>query len=68
MILTEAEIEEILKSYKWIKVKRYAIDNNLTWEEKYKKLDEHHIEETTFLISKIREIVEKIKNENEEDN
>ncbi len=48
---------EILESYKWIKVDKYKDDTNLTWEERYQKLMSHHIEETNFLINKIREIV-----------
>jgi hypothetical protein len=67
MILSEEEIIEILKSYKWIKVKRYVEDTNLSWEERYHQLEEHHIEETNFLIEKIRSIVEKIKEENEKE-
>ena len=57
MKLTEEEKREILETYKWIKVKKYVMDENLSWEERYKKLDEHHIEETNFLINKIREII-----------
>jgi hypothetical protein len=57
MKLTEEEKKEILETYKWIKVKKYVIDENLSWENRYKKLNEHHIEETNFLINKIREMV-----------
>jgi hypothetical protein len=60
MKLTEEEKREILETYKWIKVKKYMMDENLSWEERYRKLDEHHIEETNFLINKIREIVKEI--------
>jgi len=49
--------EQILNSYSWIKVPKYKDDPTLTWEERYKRLDEHHITETTFLIDKIRELV-----------
>ncbi|PTR00892.1 hypothetical protein C8P68_101121 [Mucilaginibacter yixingensis] len=48
--------DEILNSYKWIKVPRYVDDESLTWEERYKRLDEHHVRETTFLVEKIREL------------
>lgn len=51
------EQREILETYKWIKVKKYADDESLSWEERYRLLQEHHLEETTFLIDKIREIV-----------
>lgn len=49
--------KEILESYRWIKVKKYIDDENLTWEERYKNLMEHHLKETEFLINKIRSIV-----------
>lgn len=48
---------EILETYKWIKIKKYKDDNTLTWEERYKKLEKHHIEETNFLIEKIRNVI-----------
>lgn len=53
----EFEKKEILETYKWIKVKKYIDDDNLSWEDRYKKLENHHIDETTFLINKIREII-----------
>ncbi len=55
--MEESDKKEILETYKWIKVKKYTDDETLTWEERYKRLEEHHIEETSFLINKIREIV-----------
>lgn len=58
--MTELEKKIILETYKWIKVKKYVYDEKLSWEEKYKKLEEHHIQETTFLINKIRDIVRNI--------
>ena len=51
------EKEEILKTYKWIKVKKFVDNESLTWEERYGLLEKHHMEETKFLIEKIREIV-----------
>jgi hypothetical protein len=47
---------EILSSYKWIKVKRYEDDTTLSWEERYKRLLDHHEKETKFLIQKVREM------------
>lgn len=44
------------KDYKWIKVKRYTMDENKSWEERYKELDEHHVKETTFLIDEVRKL------------
>lgn len=58
--MEEFEKKEILETYKWIKIKKYKEDEDLTWEERYKKLEEHHIEETNFLINKIRDIVKEI--------
>lgn len=49
--------EEILNSYKWIKVPKYVDDDTLSWEERYNRLNEHHIKETTFLIEKIRDVI-----------
>lgn len=34
--------------------KKYVMDESLSWEERYKQLEAHHIEETTELIEKIR--------------
>jgi len=55
--MTEAEKKEILETYKWIKVKRCTDDASLSWEERYRALEMHHIEETSFLIEKLRTIV-----------
>ncbi|MBW4605310.1 MAG: hypothetical protein KME29_38615 [Calothrix sp. FI2-JRJ7] len=56
--MTPEEKQEILDTYKWIKVKRYKDDVTKSWEERYKELEKHHLEETNFLITKIREIVQ----------
>lgn len=58
--MSKEEKQEILDTYKWIKVKKYVDDENLSYEERYRRLEQHHIEETTFLINKIREIVKDI--------
>lgn len=42
--------------YKWIKVKQFKFDKEKSWEENYKELEKHHIEETTFLINEIRDL------------
>lgn len=55
--MNELDIKEILETYKWIKIKKYKDDISLSWEERFSKLEEHHIEETQFLINKIREII-----------
>jgi hypothetical protein len=57
------EREEILNSYAWIKVPRYyEVDpsrEDVDWKAEYQKLMEHHKEETTFLIDKVREIIKR---------
>lgn len=52
-------IETFTKRYSdfsWIKVKRYVMDESLTWEERYQQLDEHHVKETQFLIDEVRKL------------
>ncbi len=45
-----------MDDYSWIKVKRFKFDPNKSWEENYKALESHHVEETTFLINKVKEL------------
>lgn len=47
------------EGYKWIKSGRFKDDETKTWEERYRALEKHHIEETTFLIEEIRRLAEK---------
>jgi hypothetical protein len=58
--MTKEEKEEILNSYKWIKVPRYKEEDvnnpDVDWKESYQELLKHHIEETSFLINKVRKI------------
>ena len=49
------QLDEILNSRKWVKVERYVEDKDASWEEKYKKLWDHHLEECAFLVDKVRE-------------
>jgi hypothetical protein len=44
------------QGYGWIKVKRYVMDESLSWEERYRQLEAHHVEETTFLFDEIRKL------------
>lgn len=55
--MSESDKKEILETYNWIKVKKYEDDLGLSWEERYKKLEEHHKKETEFLIKKVRDII-----------
>jgi hypothetical protein len=38
-------------------VPNYKDDDTLSWEKRYERLNEHHIQETNFLIDKIRELI-----------
>jgi hypothetical protein len=42
--------------YSWIKISPYKDDENLSFEERFLALQKHHIEETEFLIAKVREL------------
>jgi len=56
-------IETFTKRYSdfsCIKVKRYVMDESLTWEERYQQLDEHHVKETQFLIDEVRKLAARI--------
>lgn len=43
-------------NFKWIKVKQFRFDPEKSWEENFRALEAHHIEETTFLIEEIRKL------------
>lgn len=55
--MTSDEKKEILESYKWIKVKRFKREDYPDDKSAYDALEKHHLEETNFLIEKLREIV-----------
>ena len=42
--------------YKWIKVRQHKFDPSKSWEENYRDLEKHHVEETTFLIEEVRKL------------
>lgn len=52
--------QERYSDYKWIKVKRYTMDESKTWEERYQALDDHHIKETSFLIEEVRSLAKQL--------
>lgn len=56
------ELEKILNGYSWIKTKKF--DDKLRGDDDvdvmYKGLQEHHKEETEFLIKKVRELAKKL--------
>lgn len=55
------EKSDILNTFNWIKVPRYqeeALSNpNVDWKDAYSNLLKHHVQETNFLINKLRAIV-----------
>lgn len=51
---------EYYSNFKWIKVKIYQMDESLSWEQRYEKLDAHHIEETSFLIEEICKLAKQL--------
>ena len=53
-------MDDDYSGYSWIKVKRYVMDESLTWEQRYRQLEQHHLEETTFLIDKVRELASRL--------
>lgn len=39
-----------------IPIKKYVMDESLSWEDRYKQLEKHHLEETEFLIQEIEKL------------
>ena len=62
--MEKEELEEIINSYKWIKVKKFNpnpsgiawIHDENKYMESYLELEKHHKIETEFLINKCREL------------
>lgn len=46
--------EKRYEGYGWIKVGRHRDDPALSWEERFRVLETHHVKETQFLIDEIR--------------
>jgi hypothetical protein len=42
----------------WVKVKAYRADNSLSTQQQLENLQEHHLKETSFLVSTIKELCE----------
>jgi len=53
-------LSEHYADFKWIKVKQYKMNNSLSWEDRYRDFDAHHVEETTFLIAEVRKLARQI--------
>ena len=56
----DGSLTEHYAGYSWIKVPRYEDDPQLPWEERYQKLEAHHIQETTFLIEEVRRLARQL--------
>lgn len=37
-----------------IPIKKYVIDESLSWEERYKRLEAHHTEETSWMFAELK--------------
>lgn len=53
--MTKQELKDILTNFSWIKVKKFE-NLPISPEENLQKLQEHHQDETNFLLKKIREL------------
>lgn len=64
MTTNKEDLEEIINSYKWIKVKKYVEEDSrnpmVEWKSAYHSLAKHHKEETKFLINKCRELAKEL--------
>jgi hypothetical protein len=43
-----------------IEIQKYTDDPSLSWEERYKRLESHHLEETQFLIKEIEKLEKEV--------
>lgn len=43
-----------------IPIKKYVMDESLSWEERYRQLEAHHEEETKWMIAHIKELEDRI--------
>jgi hypothetical protein len=57
--MNDAELDEVLNSYRWIRVNHYHMKGG-EWEQRYRSLEAHHIEETEFLIQKVRDLARRV--------
>ncbi len=39
-----------------IPIKKYVMNEALSWEERYRKLEAHHLEEMTWMIAEIKRL------------
>lgn len=55
-----ASVAEDYSGYGWIKVKKFTPEKYATIEERYTALELHHVQETSFLIDKVRELAAQV--------
>ena len=58
--MNKEQLEEIIDTYKWIKVKGFKESDYDNWKDGFDALNDHHIKETTFLIEKCRELAKEL--------
>lgn len=62
--MDKEELEEIINSHSWIKIKKFDPKDSTLYVnnamELYNKLEEHHIKETEFLIDKCKELANEL--------
>ncbi|MEK7183573.1 MAG: hypothetical protein AAB776_02980 [Patescibacteria group bacterium] len=58
--ITDKELDRILSEYTWIGVKEHRDQPELSWEERYRALEAHHVLETPILIEKVRSLARRV--------
>lgn len=59
--MNDIELQEIINSHKWIKVKSYYKPSRVSdWRNQHELLEVHHRKETDFLIEKCRELAQEL--------
>ena len=61
-MVSKKELDLILSgSFRWITVKKFNPQPSTPYSELYEQLEAHHINETTFLIDKVKELAQQVK-------
>jgi hypothetical protein len=47
--------DDVIESSVKIPIKKYVMDESLSWEERYRQLESHHAEETVWMHGKLKE-------------
>lgn len=58
--MDDAELDTYLSGYRWIRVPRHTERPELSWEARYRRLEAHHLAETTFLIEEVRRLARRL--------